>query len=280
MTMLPNGNVMSCGGTESDGADRINWRSCRIVDITTNTSIATNTGPITASYQYGMTRLSNGKVLQCGGRYYTGVGSIHKYSNKCSLYDPSTNTWAYAFNPPELFNVHTSDYQTAETLPSGDAIFCNNYYYTAGKTKCYIYKVATNDFVFTADIPENKAYMHTAMLPDGRLMGCGGWAVGSGALLSSCHAYDSNLDTWSYLTSLPLAGTPVLERLGSGNILVCGLPSTTCYKYNPYSNSWSSVASSPGTLGQLGTSAFGDGRVGFHRASSNAANRRMYVFTE
>ncbi len=229
------------------------------------------TGPmIQLRFNATATLLPDGRVLVAGGS----TGGPHALAS-AELYDPATGTWSATGPLAEARSGHT-----ATQLPGGRVLVTGGYVLVGGSSRpggtlasAEIYDPATGTWSATGPLAEGRGGHTATLLPDGRVLVAGGYAVAAdrskaGSQLVSAELYDPATGTWSATGPLAEARSDhTATQLPDGKVLVTGgssngpLALASAEIYDPATGTWS--ATGPLAEGRSGHTAtlLPDGRV-------------------
>ncbi len=260
---LADGSVLVIGGSRGgvplDSAERY------YPDTGTWVSAGTMSAPRT---QATATVLLDGRVLVLGGGSQGSPGFAS--TNTAEIFDPGTGAWT----PTAPMSVARAS-QTATLLPDGEVLV------TGGATS---YHGPRGTVTATAEIYDPKSatwrsaarmsvarYHHmAALLPDGRVLVAGGWALTSNSdkSLATAEIYDPATDTWTATGSMATGrARGNIAALPDGRVLVVdGVD--TAYHVMATSELWDPASGRWRLTGRLGTAVMwpvlavlDDGRV-------------------
>jgi N-acetylneuraminic acid mutarotase len=260
-TLLPNGDVLTLGGVQTNSGVVVTQyyvalATAAVVDPTAGTVAVVSSGAHDGSLAANAV-LPNGNVLYSGGfiaRYAPYTADVTTTSD---LYDPGTNTWTSVGALNTGRGAHT-----ATTLASG-AVLAAGGYNDQGSvfTSAELYSAQTAMWT-SAGAMANPRYQHTAsLLGNGTVLVAGG----SNAIIGTCtcttflaaaELYNPTLNTWSSTGSLATARYGHSATvLPNGSVLVAGgfggPPNTlqnigaalqSAELYDPGSGTWSAAA--------------------------------------
>jgi N-acetylneuraminic acid mutarotase len=115
IAVLPSGKVLLAGG-ESAASLGTTTASTDIYDPSTNTFSPAPAMSV-SRVLFGMTSLSDGRVLAAGGG--TGSGALLSVTGQSEVYDPGTNHWSQTGLAPSLAGLTTTLLQNGEVLAAG-----------------------------------------------------------------------------------------------------------------------------------------------------------------
>jgi N-acetylneuraminic acid mutarotase len=260
-TLLPNGQVLVAGGSDTDNNT---LASCELYDPATGTW--TNTGSLnTPRVAATATLLPNGKALLVGGYdiwpaelascelydpatgTWTNTGSLNTgrlnhtatllpngqvlvaggedgasdVFDTAELYDPASGTWSYTGS---LNNPHT--YHTATLLTNGQVLVAGGDYdgnYDAGAS-CELYDPATGIWTLTGSLNDERDVQTATLLPNGQVLVAGGGDEnGAGNALNTAEVYDPATGNWTLTGNLNVARNfPTATLLPDCEVLVVG----------------------------------------------------------
>jgi gliding motility-associated-like protein len=235
--MFPDGRIMEMGGDVAGFGTSRNF--CNIYNPTTNTWVAA--APMIAGRdQFNSLLLPNGKVMVLGGD--NGAISIAT----CEYYTIALNTWAAA---PLMISARSN--QSTVLLADGRVLaICGS---GVAATEILDYGTGTMAATGSMVLVQRGGYQ-TVMLPNGKVLICGGLTAGSTTPLKTCELYDPVTGTWAatgsmnhkrmYHTATLLDNGKVLVTGGQDTLAnVLGGPTTnTAELYNPATGTWTLVS--------------------------------------
>jgi N-acetylneuraminic acid mutarotase len=222
--LLTNGNVLSIGGTDSNG----NLLASSEFYLSGPGTWKPTGSMANARQNFPAVVLTSGKVLVSGG-----LGAGGAVLATAELYDPATGAWSSAGSLSVARYAHTATLlQSGKVLVSGGG---------GGGTvlaAAELYDPTTNSWSTTGSLNTARD-SHTAVrLKSGKVLVVGGSAG------TSCELYDSSAGTWSNAASTSVArlnnGTTLLA---DGKVLVTGgqngrFPISSAELYDPTANTW------------------------------------------
>ncbi|MDH5721620.1 MAG: hypothetical protein OEZ13_13520 [Spirochaetia bacterium] len=240
-TLLSDGRVFVAGGYYNSTAE--------IYDPATNTF--TSAGSMsTWRCDHTATLLNDGRVLLAGGR---GLSSAE-------IYDPTTNTFSTAASLSTVRKNHT-----ATLLADGRVLLTGGY----GRSSAEIYDPTTNTFSTAASMSTVRENHTATLLADGRVLVTGG--MGSSDWLSSAEIYNPVTNTFMSAGSMSIAkGEHTATILSDGQVLVIGGHNglfldwnslSIMEKYNPVTNTFTSVGNLSTPRGNHTATLLADGQV-------------------
>ncbi|QSQ24483.1 hypothetical protein JY651_05895 [Pyxidicoccus parkwayensis] len=207
--LLDDGRVLVMGGN-SNGTT--NLASAEIYNPATGTW--TLTGSLNQRRRYhAAVKLNNGKVLVVGGLYNVN----DTYLASAELYDPATGTWTFV--SPGLSATRMG--ASAILLPDGRVAVLGGTAYsgtTDVSTRVELFDPATNTFSTAGSLNASRYLAGFVGLPDGRILGAGGWGY-----LSSAEIYNPATQTSQTLNPMAQGRSEfALVALDSTRILAVG----------------------------------------------------------
>lgn len=216
--------------------------------------------------------LASGKVLLIGGANAQGAAL-----RTCELYDPATNRFTAAGSMVTGRAGHT-----ATLLNDGRVLVCGGSTNLTDATaaifgtqrSCEIYNPSTNTWSGAARMSRVRLGHAATLLPNGRVLVCGGATVNFilPGVTSTAEIYNPSNNSWSGTGSMSYsAGAHSIVSLADGRVLVAGgaaLQSLTNITstnrasiYSPSSGSWTNVANLANSRALPGLVQVPDGRV-------------------
>ena len=169
-TLLPNGQVLVCGGYDTNGISSTN---AEVFDPARGTWRATG-GMNIPRVRHTATVLPNGRVLVAGG---DGIGGADNAYFSAEIYDPATGGWTLTGS---MHHIHVD--HTATLLPSGLVLV------TGGggngfdpSASAEIYYPALGLWSDIGTLTTNRAYLTATLLTNGKVLVTGGYDANSQA---------------------------------------------------------------------------------------------------
>lgn len=219
------------------------------------------------------TRLSDGRYLITGG-----VDASNNPQKVCEIYDPKSG--AFTATAPMAANRCA---HTATLLGDGRVLVTGGIVSLADVTTAVttslrsteIYDPATGRWT---NGPNMARPLAAIRLDNARTLICGGITWRSlfffrvPSIASNCQVFDSTTQRFTTVASMPTTRCLTsLERLGDGQILAVGglsgnvtsggTPAAACARFDPSTNSWSTVAALSAARAATSTAQLFDGRV-------------------
>ncbi len=162
---LLDGRALYCAGDTGVLTNR-----CDIYNYSTNTWTQVAGVPQAKSHP-GAATLTDGRVLLCGGMTVK-PGRSATYTNRCDIYNPTTNMWTQVANLPQVKGSIA-----AARISDGRVLMCGG---TTGSytNRCDLYNVATNTWTQAANDPLTRSMYSAAALSSGAVLVCGGYSGG------------------------------------------------------------------------------------------------------
>jgi len=190
----------------------------------------------------------NGKIHVMGGGGSGGATSAHY------AYDPVTDTWQSRAAVPYLAQ------QPAGTVSSGKIHYFGGGYPNSGSPldDHYVYDPIADSWEQAADLTAPRAIHYAASIETTL------YSLAGQGMTNLCQSYSSTTNTWTTLNSLPdnnfWYGAHVTVE---GHIYrFCGggytAPTNKAHKYDPVSDSWSSLPDMPNAIHALAGAAIGN----------------------
>jgi hypothetical protein len=190
------------------------------------------------------TLLKNGKVLVVGG--YGGPSWGNTYPE---LYDPATNTWAYAGSTGGGSYQNNMFAHTATLLSSGEVLVVGGATYSPccyGTKGVMLYHPDTNTWSPSPQTYDFRDYHTATLLPNGKVLVAGGNQGGDqNPSYKTTEIYDPATNTWSRAKDMIFARQNHFAiLLPSGKVLVGsgtardGWLLTSTELYDPATNTW------------------------------------------
>lgn len=176
-SLLPDGRVFLCGGTDDAGAT---LNTAEIVDPVAGT--ATPTAPMAVGrVGHSVTALADGRVWVAGGIINLDladpVAALDAVTNGTQVYNPGTNSWS---NGPNLSAPRAG--QAATLMNDGRVLFSGGlrvptiFFLPVPEisSDARIYNPANNSISNVGDFNGGRALHNQLLLPDGRVLAVGG----------------------------------------------------------------------------------------------------------
>lgn len=188
---------------------------------------------------------------ECGGLLYAVAGeAAGGMTNAVYAYDPAANTWAAKENYP-------ISVQSPVLRAAGGKLYGIGGYNSSTGTfykKVYEYDPGANTWTEKTDMPTAREDMGSAVIGT-KIYVFGG--VAAPTLYKCLEIYDTATDTWT--TGADMPDYKLLGDFGAaldGYVYAIGATNTfadyptlhpvvTCYKYNPSTDTWSTIADMP-----------------------------------
>ena len=223
--LLRDGRVLVAGGT----ADRAN--SAEIYDPATGSSTATPPTHV-VRFEPSMTRLADGRVLLAGG-----FGLAHGQAVRATeIYDPASGTWTVtAPMHQRRFGAAAALLHNGRVLVVGGEVYGRNGSRALRSAEMYLPRA--DRWVVTSPTrwphASSEGRQDTAVLRDGDVL-VAGQMNGDTGISGRAERYAVGSGRWLPAGTLPLARTPALIRLPSGQVLaVAGYT----FGWSPYGRS-------------------------------------------
>ncbi|WP_164002991.1 Ig-like domain-containing protein [Pyxidicoccus caerfyrddinensis] len=234
--LLDDGRVLVMGGNSGTS----NLYSAEIYNPATGTW--TPTGSLNQRRRYhAAVKLNNGKVLVVGGLFNLN----DTYLASAELYDPATGTWTFAGSGLSAARMGA----TAILLPDGRVAVLGGQAFsgtTDVSTRVELFDPATNTFSTAGSLNTSRYLAAFVGLPDGRVLGAGGWGT-----LSSAEIYNPATQTSQTINPMAqgrssfalvaLDSTRILAVGGSGSSGISNLSSVETYDLT--TGTWSTFGS-------------------------------------
>ena len=166
---------------------------------------------------HSATRLSDGRVLICGGTSNNLIGSVLA---SAELYDPATHTFA---RTGDMTVARMG--QTTTLLRDGRVLIVGgqkNVGYRSQLASAELYDPATGTFTATGSMSTPREGHTATLLRDGRVLVAGGSSNGV-ATLGSAEVYDPSAGSWTRVGHMTVPrDAAVAVLLGSGKVLIAG----------------------------------------------------------
>lgn len=210
-TLLPDGNILIIGGSNSAGTS-INTVQ---MYITTSAAIVARTSMALARSSHTATLLPDGRVLVTGGKdNVTGAPRA-----TAEIFNPKTNSWA---NTPDMSTFRHS--HTAVLLKNGKVLIAGgqNGAGVANVTKsCDIFDPGTGLFAPTADLGYARAGHTAVMIKTGFVFAAGGYNGTS--FVPTTEIYNQSSGQWTPGPVLIQARAfHTATAMNNGNVLISG----------------------------------------------------------
>jgi hypothetical protein len=236
------GKVLIAGG--ADDVDAVS--STELYDPSSNTFAASGDTPVMNEARFfpSIAVLQSGKVLIAGG----GTDEVCCL-NSTEIYDPSSNSFAPAFDTP-VMNTARSE-ATATLLPSGKVLIAGGY--GEGNniplSSAELYDPATNTFSSAGFMNVSRAEGTATLLPSGKVLIAGGATLQDQVLvpLLSTEIYDPGTNSFAAERNTPIMNVARDEAtatlLASGKVLIAGgnvtgMEATSTELYDPITNTF------------------------------------------
>jgi hypothetical protein len=165
-TLLPNGNLLIAGGSNSAGG----LTSSELYNLVTGNFSVTGNMTV-ARDKTKATRLPNGKVLVTGG--YGIVGGSYTFLTSTEVYDPVSGLWSSTGSlaaARENFNT--------TLLPNGKVLVTGGYIIVGGSAtflaSAEVYDPVSGLWSTTGNLSTARNYHTSTLLPNGKVLTCGG----------------------------------------------------------------------------------------------------------
>jgi N-acetylneuraminic acid mutarotase len=278
---LADGRVLLCGGYKTNPSNTQTVNDLAEVDIynpTTNTWTTAAAMP-KALTDHAATTLADGKILVCGGQDNEDDPQSSTY-----IYNPTSNTWTAVASMPNGKDAHS-----IITLDNGSVLAINGNDNSNLNRLLYLYNPTTNIWNTITEAttePNSRWGFSCTELQDNRIIFLGG--VENNIRLSNAAIYNPTTNAWTAVAPMPTAKSKhAAVTLDDGTVFVCGgdtgaspsAETNEAHIYSPTSDTWTAVASMPGTRSRHAAAKLSDGKVfvcgGFQTASS-ATNVWIY----
>lgn len=204
--------------------------------------------PIPASFTFPVVAVANGKIHIMGGGGIGGATDLHY------AYDPATNTWASRALVPYRAQ------QPAGAAANGKIHFFGGGFPNTGTPlkHHYIYDPATNSWQQAADLTAPRA-IHYAVTLNNVL-----YSLAGQGMANLCQTYDPGTNSWTTKNNLPDQGFWYGAHVASGGNIYrfCGggytAPNKLAHRYNPATDTWTSLPMFPAATHGLRGAAIGD----------------------
>jgi len=232
-TLLPNGEVLVAGGTNSTGE----LTSAELYNPASGTWSSAGSMS-TARALPTATLLPNGEVLVAGG-FNRNNGVLAS----AELYSPATGIWSSTgtMSVPRWLNIAT-------LLPDGEVLVAGGQNSTGDLSSAELYNPATGTWSSTGSMSIPREDSTGTLLPNGEVLVASGFS--RTGLVASAELYNPSTGAWSNTGSLSTARffhtatlLPNGEVLVAGGQTFAGSPMASSELYNPAIGIWSSTGS-------------------------------------
>ncbi|AIW40384.1 galactose oxidase [Paenibacillus polymyxa CR1] len=186
-----------------------------------------------------------------GKIYITGGEPIN---DKLDIYDPMTNEWKKGKSLPKVVAGYASQFVNGKLLVIGGFNMYNN-----ASADVYEYDPSTDSWTTKASLSTPRRYI-TSALVNGKIYAIGGYDESKG-LLSSIEEYDPKSNIWTTKSPMSTKRMGLTAAVLNNEIYVIGGNTATATlsgpataeveKYNPKTDTWSTVTSMPTARGLL-----------------------------
>lgn len=275
-TLLPNGKVLTEGGSYFDGHFTRARSDASLYNPANGTWAQTGSMP-TARYAHAATLLPNGLALVTGGLDVFVLSAAE-------VFDPASQTWS-----PNGRLITSRAHHSATLLPNGKVLIAggDTGYGNGVMASSELYDPATGTSINTGSLGVAR-YSHRAiLLPDGRVLVIGGLNGSNNTQpLNSAELYDPASGTWTPtggLTSARRGSTATL--LPNGKVIVAGGDNGTTVLssaelYDPASGIWTPSGSLITPRSYHSATLLRDGQVlmaGGYDGNNALASAELYV---
>jgi WD40 repeat protein len=279
VVLLPNGKVLSEGGSEFTG-HYVEARPFAYLYDPASGTLASTANMNTARYSQGATLLPNGKVLVSGGVDIFPLASAE-------LYDPVSETWSATGSLITKRAHHSST-----LLPNGKVLIAggDTGYGCTAFASSELYDPASGTWTATGSLNVPRYHHSAILMPDGRVLVVGGLdRCNNFHPLASAELYDPASGTWTATGSLSTArGRNTATLLPNGKVLVAGgdidnggpvLASAELY--DPTSRTWTPTGSLANARTYHSAALLPNGKVliagGYDGSNNILSSAELYV---
>jgi N-acetylneuraminic acid mutarotase len=205
-TLLPDGKILTCGGT--DGARPL--ATCELLDPVTDKWTATGS-MTTARANHTATLLPNGNVLASGGVTPGGAASA-----AAEIYYPDTRTWVPTGSMSSARQLHT-----ATLMPDGNVLVVGGDTSGGYSNTAEIYIASATHWISGGTVSPGRAQHTATLLKNGNVLIAGG--VNATGPINGALIYNYQTRTSGSPTTMAMARydhTATLLR--DGNVLIAG----------------------------------------------------------
>ena len=216
-TLLPNGQVIVCGGSDNNGNPTA---SVQLYDPATGKWTGTN-AMNEARYSHTATLLNNGELLVVGG---ISDPSTFGLAKTVELFNPTNSTWTTTGPLHFLRYGHTSTLlANGKVLVAGGLATNGINFNVTNVYPAEIYDPATGIWTNTGSLNTGRDTHTATLLANGKLLVAGGNVPSRFLVTSSAELYDPTTGLWSGTGNMldPLA-YHTATLLPSGKVLVAG----------------------------------------------------------
>jgi N-acetylneuraminic acid mutarotase len=254
---LSDGSVLAIGGADASG------QSMSFVEKYNPT--ANSWSPVAsmsaARLNLAAAVLSDGSVLAMGG-----VSSAYPttFLSSVEKYNPTTNNWSY------VASMGAARYNfSATTLQDGSVLAIGGRNNSGRLSSVEKYNPTTNLWQYVVSLPFAYEQGSAVTLSNGKVVLIGGMLGGNVAPVPNIYQYDApaisaSINTKASMNTARFASAATM--LTDGSVVVLGGSNGTLYqssaeKYNPITNSWSSIASMSAIRYSPAAATLSDGSV-------------------
>jgi N-acetylneuraminic acid mutarotase len=247
-TLLPNGNILLCGGSnQTEGL-------LNTAELFTPRSGSCSA---TSSMFYGRalhtaSLLPNGQVIVVGGTN----------TRNTEIYDPESGQW-FATGP---LNVTRFNFHAMAMMNNGRILVAGGNVFPQPISAAEEYDPVTQVWSIVGSMQNARSGFTMTTLLDGRVLAVGG--IDHTGFLDSAELYDPQTQTWSAVNGLFYKRWQhAATRLVDGRVLVAGgtttgdVPLNTCELFDPPSGNWLPVGTLHVARGGPKAALMHDGRV-------------------
>ncbi|TMD47674.1 MAG: hypothetical protein E6I86_08725 [Chloroflexi bacterium] len=265
-TLLPNGEVLVAGGTNSTGE----LTSAELYNPASGTWSSAGSMS-TARALPTATLLPNGEVLVAGG-FNRNNGVLAS----AELYSPATGIWSSTgtMSVPRWLNIAT-------LLPDGEVLVAGGQNSTGDLSSAELYNPATGTWSSTGSMSIPREDSTGTLLPNGEVLVASGFS--RTGLVASAELYNPSTGAWSNTGSLSTARffhtatlLPNGEVLVAGGQTFAGSPMASAELYNPAIGTWSSTGSMSIARSHHSATLLSDGAVLVAGGQLGGASAELY----
>ena len=186
MVLLNTGKVLVLGGARE--------LSCELFDPVTESWTLTDSIPTNRLFGETVTKLQDGRVLVCGGFYFSSSPIISRIYDNCEIYDPLIERWESVTSMTQKRMNHR-----ATLLDDGRVLVSGGENSSGFLAESEIYDPLIERWKIVSPMNAVRSGHASILLKNGKVLVSGGGELSESA---TCEIYDPSMETWHFTTEL------------------------------------------------------------------------------